>query len=252
MPLRLDDLLSQYGLDNDVTDLGTDKRTIHSYIEFLYQPYFDKFGPPQNLLEIGVFRGASLVLWKLAFPEARILGVDINMEPTLNPQAITFYQNNDIELIFGDAYLDEFWFDIKSQFDLIIDDGPHTLDSQLEILNRIQVLTEAGTLIIEDVSHGWSTLQALKRKADETAHGKFAFLDLAWKKGRFDDLVLIVSNNPKVIEWVMDSNSKILVFMTRYRASYTIYQFLRIFRAAYYKIGRRLRKLLINNYFMGR
>jgi predicted O-methyltransferase YrrM len=252
MTLRLDELLTQYGLDSDVTDLGTDKRTIHSYIEFLYQPYFDTFGPPQSLLEIGVFRGASLVLWKLAFPEAKILGADINMEPTLNPLAMTFYQNRDIELIFGDAYLDEFWFEIKSQFELIIDDGPHTLDSQLEILNRIQFLNENGTLIIEDIAHGWSTLQALRRKADETAHGKFAFLDLAWKKGRYDDLVLIVSNNPMVIEWVTDSNSKILSFMTRYRVSYTVYQCLRVFRAAHYKVGRRLRKLLSSNYFMDR
>jgi hypothetical protein len=63
---------------------GTDKVSAHhtnygrTYLQ-VYEPYFAPIRDcPINFLELGVLNGGSLNVWREYFPNARVIGVDIN------------------------------------------------------------------------------------------------------------------------------------------------------------------------------
>ena len=56
---------------------NTDK-VQHGYLR-IYDPIFSDYVDKEiNLLEIGVFKGGSLFLWKDYFPKGQIFGIDLN------------------------------------------------------------------------------------------------------------------------------------------------------------------------------
>jgi hypothetical protein len=75
--------------------------------------------------------------------------------------------------------------------DFIIDDGPHTLESQCKFLSLyLPLLAEGGMAVIEDVqSTDWfATLEQHVSKSYA-----FETIDLRGIKGRYDDLVFAVT-----------------------------------------------------------
>jgi len=106
-----------------------------------------------NLLEIGIAWGGSIQMWADYFQKGKIYGID-NI-PFL--QKINRPFNNDrITAIWGDAYSSEFTDYLtteKLNFDIILDDGPHTLESQEWFIdNFINFVKPGGYLIVEDIS----------------------------------------------------------------------------------------------------
>lgn len=139
-------------LDNIAKLYGTDKSSdIHNYCE-KYEKYF-KFNRynPIKILEIGVYRGDSLLMWKHYYPKSTIIGIDIDYN-------CVKYQNEDKDI----------WIEIGSQnnhlflnsiikkwgkFDLIIDDGSHiNSDVIFTFKNLIDSLNKSGIYVIEDTS----------------------------------------------------------------------------------------------------
>jgi hypothetical protein len=128
---------------------NTDKFTRHCYLD-IYAPLFDPIQDTvKNVLEIGVYYGDSISLWRDYFFNANVYGIDIN-DPPYEPMSRTFFLK-------GDAYNLEF---IQRQglnnkrFDIMIDDGPHTLTSmQFFASNYSQLLTSGGILVIEDIQY---------------------------------------------------------------------------------------------------
>ena len=133
---------------------GTDKNTIHNctgiYAELL-KSYRDKKG---TLLEIGIQHGGSSLLWHEYLPYFRLFLSDIqDIVPDLiwdqmDPDRYDFYQ--------GDAYnggsLKMFADECAEGFDVIIDDGPHTLQSQVFAVEHYYPMVKpGGVLIIEDI-----------------------------------------------------------------------------------------------------
>lgn len=115
----------------------TDKGHRHGYMEV----YDLLFGTPERLLELGVHRGASLALWAAAFPDCHVHGVDIN------PVKV-----DDATVWVGDAYTPEMVADLPGPFDVIVDDGPHTLQSMLFVAaHYTHLLSASGVLAIEDI-----------------------------------------------------------------------------------------------------
>jgi predicted O-methyltransferase YrrM len=125
---------------------GTDKYA-HGYIHAFYA---DLFEPRQtnvtNFLEIGVQRGFSILMWRDFFPNATVVGVDINVCPMLeNQERVVAVTTNAYDKNFVNLLLDE-------SFDIIIDDGPHTAESWFFLLdNYVKKLRPGGVLIIEDI-----------------------------------------------------------------------------------------------------
>jgi predicted O-methyltransferase YrrM len=101
----------------------------------------------RKVLEIGIMDGRSIKLWRDYFPQAHIYGVDITHCAAL--------ENEDrITQIVDNAYSTSVIEKLGNDFDLIIDDGPHTVESQLYFLNHYcDLLTPGGILILEDILH---------------------------------------------------------------------------------------------------
>lgn len=103
-----------------------------------------------NFLEIGVFKGESLKIWREAFPNAKkIVGIDIN-------PVCKMYENTEKNIFveIGDASNKDFIAYLEKQygpFDIIIDDGSHT---NKDIIVSFELLfpkmNDDGLYIVED------------------------------------------------------------------------------------------------------
>ena len=101
---------------------GTDKK-LHGYLPFYEDAFKDYQNTAKTVLEIGVHEGASLVGWRNYFPNARIIGIEIN-------NSVIKLRNKDrVNIHVGDATNKNFMRDIISKypkgFDIVIDDGSH-------------------------------------------------------------------------------------------------------------------------------
>ena len=123
----------------------TDKVAL-GYIDQFYDRLFTpRKTKAKSILEIGILGGDSLLLWRDYFVNAEITGVDIRHCPQVENQ-------DRIIQLTGNAYTPEFLNKFKKKFDIIIDDGPHTFETQSYFLtNYVPLLKKGGILILEDI-----------------------------------------------------------------------------------------------------
>jgi hypothetical protein len=138
---------------------GTDKGTKKSYIELFYEKEFKTLRKKKiRLLEIGVRHGASVHLWNKYFNNIYITGIDnlSDLDLVVGKQINMEWINADnIKIINADAYSLLNAESLVSKYDVIIDDGPHTLKSQVFCIKNYSVkLSKDGVLIIEDILKG--------------------------------------------------------------------------------------------------
>ena len=162
----------------------------HSYIENFYSEQFvHKQQSAKNILEIGVWQGASLRLWKDYFSHANIIGIDIKL-PDLPDELFT---DDRLSLIRGNAYSDFMVDNFKDEhFDIIIDDGPHTYESQCLFFKKyLRKVKPDGYLICEDIK-GIDYLLDLIRSIPLHYRNNLQIIDLREKDNRFDSLILFL------------------------------------------------------------
>lgn len=167
--------------------IGTDKHNEHDYIQGFYDAEFEKYcDKPIDLLEIGIFGGASLALWSKYFPYATLTGVDINNN--IDPK---YREVERVQHLFSNAY-DYKFVNSLGTFDIIIDDGPHSLDSQIQCLRLyLDKLNPGGILVIEDVQDpGW--FDYLKENTPKKYMDGVECIDIRENLGRWDDLLYVV------------------------------------------------------------
>jgi SAM-dependent methyltransferase len=129
-----------------------------------YFPVYEKhFGPIRNkpikILEIGVLNGGSLEMWRYYFPEATIVGIDIDSNCKQHEQeGINIRIGDQTDEKFLQSLIDEF-----GDFDLIIDDGSHHVNHVNKTFQFLfSKLANDGIYFIEDThaaywsSHGGS------------------------------------------------------------------------------------------------
>jgi cephalosporin hydroxylase len=116
----------------------------HSYIP-IYEKYFNKIREqPISLLEIGVFRGASIRMWLDYFEKGLVYGMDIG-----NPECVIHPRYTPLKMSSTD--IDRLMQLRDEQFDIIIDDGDHALYAQLTTLHLFwRTLKVGGLYFIED------------------------------------------------------------------------------------------------------
>lgn len=179
----LEDIQNQY-------QFKTDKNTGHSYLKH-YDRFFLPFKQSEiKLLEIGIFAGGSIMLWDKYFEHCHIFGIDKNIA---NIKYDEIFNKNNIYIISKnfDTISDNFFGDIK--FDIIIDDGSHTIDHQLKSLNIFRnKLNKNGILIIEDISSRHNNYQYFSEYIKKT--GECELLDLRNENGVEDNILLIYKN----------------------------------------------------------
>jgi hypothetical protein len=167
--------------------VGTDKDTTHNYINGFYEEHFAKYQNNKiNLLEIGVNSGGSLFLWSKFFNNGNIYGIELH--DRIKPY---FKGLHNVRYIFSDAYNDNIISHLP-QFDIIIDDGPHTLESQIYcISNYITKLNNGGIMVIEDIQ-SFDHIDILKYYTPKDSNINSYYIDLRASKNRYDDLLFII------------------------------------------------------------
>jgi hypothetical protein len=181
-------------LTNLVNNTLTDKDTVHSYLDLYHNLLEKKQETATHILEVGIHLGGSIKLWKDFFHNATVYGLDICLLH-LQPNAFAVGDPR-ISVHVTDAY-NETWFrstflDAGIRFDMMLDDGPHTLGSMQQFIRLYsQVMKSDGILIIEDVqSPDWLPHLVAATPAELQPYIKT--YDLRHVKGRYDDLVFTI------------------------------------------------------------
>ena len=146
---------------------GSDKLR-HGYLKNYQYWMEDDRDAPVQFLELGVFYGASLKMWRDYFPNGQIHGLDwfkgLNGngrwfpdakkfldEQKISPERITLYQVDQGSR----PHMEEFAEQMLAtgiQFDYILDDGSHLMrDQQLAIGLLFPLVKPGGMFIMEDI-----------------------------------------------------------------------------------------------------
>jgi len=186
----------------ETPDFYTDKSIIHSYdkiYDIILKPYVDKAG---SMLEIGVYRGGSLLLWQDYFSKMKITGLDVN--PIVPNSILKQYHSDRIDYQVVDGYSEKTFNMLMEKnpkgFDIVIDDGPHTVESQLRCINLyLKTICKGGIFIIEDIL-SFATASILIERVHHLLDPEEKYYDYrvhlydnrgSFKK-RYDDLMLVV------------------------------------------------------------
>lgn len=161
----------------------------HSYIENFYEEAFKPYRDKENrILEIGIDTGGSIFLWSKYFTQSTIIGVDIQKD-RLKPEYDEDKMDNAIYMIVKDAY-DPIFIDSLNTFDIIVDDGPHTFETQIiTVKSYIKKLNKGGLLVIEDIS---DIEYAIKLRDLVPASYEKHIIDLREIDKRYDSILLMV------------------------------------------------------------
>ena len=116
----------------------------------VYERHLSRFVEKHpSILEVGILGGGSLELWEKYFNGATITGIDIV------PQCADYKYEFPVEIIIGNQESPEFWQDFwveRNPYDIIIDDGGHTMNQQIVTLeNCYPHLADGGIYVVEDV-----------------------------------------------------------------------------------------------------
>ena len=167
----------------------------HSFAN-IYQKYLPD---SRRILEIGTQQGGFIKFCKDQMEEVFFVGADMHPYCKAGQNGwIDAASFNDLadEFFVGDAYTNHFfnWLEVRgysNSFDLVIDDGPHTLDSQKWMIEKVTLLlNDKGVFICEDVS---SLDFAKQIKAVSPLPESTEIWDNSAKSGRRDDICVIVN-----------------------------------------------------------
>lgn len=172
---------------------GTDKATDHSYDEFYYNEFLKYKNKNILLLEIGVQYGGSALLWHDFLPRSNLVLLDqINQ---IDQNVLNNLKDIRYEFYSMDAFCEDSVGKLKNLykgFDIIIDDGPHSLDSQIfTIKNYLPLLKQGGTLVIEDIQN-YDYVEKIMKSVGDLPHKSCELVDLRHVKNRYDDLLIVV------------------------------------------------------------
>jgi hypothetical protein len=116
----------------------------------IYEKHLSKFvGKSPKILEIGILGGGSLELWSKYFGGGTtVVGVDCSAD------CLSYKYDGNVTVVIGDQASTEFWKNFKEQygeFDIIIDDGGHTMVQQITTLDCMYpMLKNNGVFVVED------------------------------------------------------------------------------------------------------
>ena len=132
-----------------ITDQGALMNKWLHYFD-IYDRHFKRYRDrPVRMLEIGVYHGGSLDMWKDYFGAGlQLIGVDIN------PRAKTF-ETQGVDIRIGDQSDPIFLQQLRDEFgevDIILDDGGHSCHQQITSYRSLyDMVASDGIYMVEDV-----------------------------------------------------------------------------------------------------
>jgi len=125
----------------------------------VYHRHLSKYiGRKVTILEIGIFSGGSLPMWRSYFGnDCHIHGVDIE-------EACRAYESDRVSVHIGDQADRNFWKAFREKvphIDIVIDDGGHTpLQQQVTLEEMLPHVAPGGVFICEDVHESFNKFAA--------------------------------------------------------------------------------------------
>lgn len=129
----------------------------------VYHQYLQKFiGKEVSILEIGIYSGGSLEMWRQYLGQnCHVYGVDIE-------EKCKAYENEYTKIFIGDQEDHKLWRQIKNEvpeLDIIIDDGGHQTNQQIVTIEEtLNHLKPGGIYICEDVHNKSITMTDKEEK----------------------------------------------------------------------------------------
>jgi hypothetical protein len=159
-----------------------DKGTAHTYINE-YEKLLDEYRENSTVLEIGICRGESLKMWNEYFNNSKVYGIDITDQYIKD-----LIEENKYNIIIGNACSDDILNKLSGiTFDVIIDDGSHLINDQINSFNILKnIMNPNGIYIIEDVNNLDSTIDRYKE-----LHDNVEIIDNRHIKNRIDDVLVV-------------------------------------------------------------
>lgn len=177
-----------------VDNSRTDKQTAHSYLPVYEELLQKKKLSAQSVLEIGIYYGGSIKLWKDYFTNAKVYAVEIFdlrhvWDVLQHDERIVLYTSTDA---YDPQFVKTKLADQGLRFDMILDDGPHSLESMKACIQLyLPLLTDDGILIIEDIqSMDW--LDELRNEVPSDLRKYIKTYDLRTVKNRHDDILFVI------------------------------------------------------------
>jgi len=175
---------------NSTKYYDTSKVDLHNYIP-TYENLFKDFKNKHiDFLEIGIYNGGSLKLWRDYFSNANITGIDIiyteTAKTTLADTNVNVYLSDSTDSN-SDALITKIQ---NTDFDIIIDDGCHSFEYQYKTLeNYWKKLKNGGIYIIEDIEP--RTLYNSNCIAKFKMISEFEIINLSKQDNRDDSILFI-------------------------------------------------------------
>jgi cephalosporin hydroxylase len=188
------EILEKYNINGFDKPGGTDKASDHSYDGYYSEILSEYKDKEITLMEIGVQYGGSILLWNDLLPKSKMVFIDIvnsvhnKIWESMDKSRYDFIVDN----AFDDKTIETLKTNYNSGFDVIIEDGPHTLESQIfTIKNYSKLLNPGGILIIEDIQK-YEDCDILIKQIDKTHFKSVEVIDLRNNKNRYDDILVVV------------------------------------------------------------
>jgi len=148
--------MNDVSLDALGLKFGTDKASNgHEYLSFYESFFLPRRHRVKRILEIGVWAGQSLRVWNEYFPNAEVIGVDINplaKEMEERRIKIEILDQGNIQSLteLGLKY---------GSFDIIVEDGSHLWEHQITSLKSLfPYLSPNGYYIVEDLQTNYGSM----------------------------------------------------------------------------------------------
>ena len=185
-------------VDNSLTD----KQRSHGYLDLYEKLLNSKKNTAKNILEVGIGdfnekNGGSIKLWRDYFNKATIhaldiLSIDRVIDELKNNERIKLYTSVDA---YDFSFFTKNIFNSGIKFDVLLDDGPHTLDSISKfVVLYSQVMSDDGILIIEDVQKIEYT-KILSNLVPENLKKYIEIYDLRNIRQCPDNIVFVINKN---------------------------------------------------------
>ncbi len=141
--------------DNELFRIFSADTNVHKWHHYfdIYSKYFERYRDrPITMLEIGVFRGGSLRMWKEYFhPDSMIVGIDVDTSCQAHEIA-----DQNVFVRIGSQADPTFLASVNGEFgpfDIILDDGSHKTHHQIISFGALfrDALKDGGCYMVEDV-----------------------------------------------------------------------------------------------------
>lgn len=153
---------------------GTDKEGLHKYVSNHYERLFSPLKmSAKRICEIGVAWGSSLRMLRDYFPNAEVVGCDLE-DMSLGEDRISVVKMN--QSLKEDL---DYFCKTQDEFDIIIDDGSHCMkDQQSTLVSFFKILKPGGLYIIEDLHTSVDTKNPEKQHLNYGNPNKVTTLEL--------------------------------------------------------------------------